>query len=578
VYGVQIDGIGLMNSYISGIPSNIVGVGAPHSAELNSYSNEHSKAGKDVTEYLTHTVTSLENTTVAQSTEHHDGILPNGTSSLEIAHADWLLFQQLGGKIIRQTPANKEYMTIAIFHSKGPYHVTIGLGPQHIQSATADDGTTPSAGQGLSIELKMYSDAQTNGEQPPGKTNFTSITTKVIDGGYGYEVGDIITYHISDFKCKGTDIVVPINDATHATTAIKFVVQHAEAGDVVEPKHTAVVKHSRIEEDETHTGHESSGWKVGDQFYILTAEQEKLFHTPAKRIQLAKRLRLGAEHSMNAVGQVTQIIGVEHTRQVEVGGVAWYAPPLQTAGAVVDWTLLDPGTLNYNDEKLNNKTHSIAGIEYNAAEAENEDIDTVCHEWNLENYYTTAEYNDMNTKRLAMLWENQPGFACVYKDSNDHYDFEGEDYYNLSTEANPAGATYHLYSKNILQQTKYDNGSYAGNNYYHIGDRRADLRVLLTTTQRFTMKSHTGGFVNERPFFTDAKLCSVPWGKTLNVKIVDMSHGHRANVYADSVNHFHTLKECNEEGDTQVITSVKKPITVELKVLLIDPEDQNSNY
>ena len=94
----------------------------------------------------------------------------------------------------------------------------------------------------------------------------------------------------------------------------------------------------------------------------------------------------------------------------------------------------------------------------------------------------------------------------------------------------------------------------------------------------YTLKSHTGGFVNDRPFFTDAKLCSVPWGKTLNVKIVDMSHGERASVDADSVNHFHTLKECNEEGDTQVITSVKKPITVELKVLLIDPEDQNSNY
>ena len=103
VYGVQIDGIGLMNSYISGIPSNIVGVGAPHSAELNSYSNEHSKAGKDVTEYLTHTVTSLDNTTVAESTIHHDGILPNGTSSLSIDHADWVLFQQLGGKIIQQT-------------------------------------------------------------------------------------------------------------------------------------------------------------------------------------------------------------------------------------------------------------------------------------------------------------------------------------------------------------------------------------------------------------------------------------------------------------------------------------------
>ena len=51
VYGVDIDGLGIMNSYISVIPSNIVGVGAPHIAQVNVIDHSLAKCGQDVLEH-----------------------------------------------------------------------------------------------------------------------------------------------------------------------------------------------------------------------------------------------------------------------------------------------------------------------------------------------------------------------------------------------------------------------------------------------------------------------------------------------------------------------------------------------
>ena len=51
VYGVQIDGLGVMNSYVLGIPSNIVGVGAPHSAQVNVIDHSLVKCSHDVLEH-----------------------------------------------------------------------------------------------------------------------------------------------------------------------------------------------------------------------------------------------------------------------------------------------------------------------------------------------------------------------------------------------------------------------------------------------------------------------------------------------------------------------------------------------
>ena len=60
---------------------------------------------------------------------------------------------------------------------------------------------------------------------------------------------------------------------------------------------------------------------------------------------------------------------------------------------------------------------------------------------------------------------------------------------------------------------------------------------------------------------------------------MDMSHSHSRESGDGPVNRFRTLKEVNEEpGHSEVITSVAKPISVELKVLLVDPEDQFKEY
>ena len=91
------------------------------------------------------------------------------------------------------------------------------------------------------------------------------------------------------------------------------------------------------------------------------------------------------------------------------------------------------------------------------------------------------------------------------------------------------------------------------------------------------IKSHTGGFVNDRPFFTDAKLCAVPWRKRLNVKIINMSHGARTTDET-AVTRYLTLKEVAADASATCVASVEQPITVELKVLLVDPEDLFKEY
>ena len=163
----------------------------------------------------------------------------------------------------------------------------------------------------------------------------------------------------------------------------------------------------------------------------------------------------------------------------------------------------------------------------------------------------------------------------IIKDSIVNSDFKGVDTYIDDENLNFGDVGYEDFKVNDADAaTSDDTFGYNSIDYLHVEERKANLRVLINDSETYDLKSHTGGFVNDRPFFTDAKLCSVPWGKSLNVKIVDMSHGERKSADGQPVNHFHTLKECNDEGDSQVITSIENPITVELKVLLIDPNDQ----
>ena len=59
IYGVQIDGLGLMNSYISGATSNIVGMGSATS-EINQIDTHMSRCSKDVLEHGTTIVTNTD--------------------------------------------------------------------------------------------------------------------------------------------------------------------------------------------------------------------------------------------------------------------------------------------------------------------------------------------------------------------------------------------------------------------------------------------------------------------------------------------------------------------------------------
>ena len=303
---------------------------------------------------------------------------------------------------------------------------------------------------------------------------------------------------------------------------------------------------------------------------------------------MAKRISLAHSQTGSALIQLpgdfapgTLAIGVvtvvQHPVTYRIGatavnGVDWFSAPLPGQGNVVDWQLLHPGTLDYSDptDRCNYDTEKA--------------IPSDAHEWMAINKLVDdaaiaaeAATEGVDAAQIkGRMWKNQPGFACVFKDSKTGYDFEDHDYWLLSAEEDDTHDTYEKFQKNTQTDTR-QGGAYNGTDTLHIADRRADLRVHLSHVKQMDIKSHTGGFVNDRPFFTDAKLCAVPWGKRLNVKIMDMSHGSRS-TNETAVTRYKTLKDANAEVSATCVTSVKEPIAVELKVLLVDPEDQFKEY
>jgi hypothetical protein len=83
------------------------------------------------------------------------------------------------------------------------------------------------------------------------------------------------------------------------------------------------------------------------------------------------------------------------------------------------------------------------------------------------------------------------------------------------------------------------------------------------------------GFDNARDFFDDAVLCGNPFGKRLNIKIVNMAHTREGRSSSSpAATNFETLKECSDNNyDAGAKIDTKHPIVVGLRVMLIDPED-----
>ena len=363
----------------------------------------------------------------------------------------------------------------------------------------------------------------------------------------------------------GTDT---FNDDIEFTLNVKS----AEAKQIAPTGGTVHSHVKTIIDDKAKAVRRSQGWQEGDQFYILPHDLEKVYDNPEERIFLAKSLKASGSKKF-AVGRVDKVdtqLGILDGTLAADGslatgtGIYWHDDPLHSNGAVIAWTLIDSGYANYasgGEQKKKGYT-IIAGA----------------NEWDTDNYLSIADKESLDEEHIKKLWENQPGCACVYKDSILKSDFKGVSTYIVDDTIVDGDVGYAKWKvNNTADATNPAIRGYSGLEPLNITERRANLRVMINEVEHYTLKSHTGGFVNDRPFFTDAKMCSVPWGKTLNVKIVDMSHGERS-ASDPAVTHYHTLKECNDENDSQVITSVTKPITVELKVLLIDPEDQNSNY
>ena len=173
----------------------------------------------------------------------------------------------------------------------------------------------------------------------------------ITSGGTGYHDGDIIKIKTQDIKPNYSRSEA--NFATHTdSTGIVFnedleFTLHVKSADAKQVTTAQVVhKHVVTAADDAHAINSSEGWAVGDEFYILPHSKEKVYDNPAERINLA-RILASTKSKQYAVGRVDNVT-VQAGTVDPATGTYWYKSPLHPNGAVISWTLIDPGYADYS--------------------------------------------------------------------------------------------------------------------------------------------------------------------------------------------------------------------------------------
>ena len=270
----------------------------------------------------------------------------------------------------------------------------------------------------------------------------------------------------------------------------------------------------------------SDNWRVGDQFYILP-----------------RRIRIPAHHTEG--GDFATFETVYNTASLVKSYIDVYKTQL-AIGEVTERTVSASG--NYGGSDYHTNGHVTA--------------------WKL--LHKGSLYMDENFKGAPAVSLSAPlkgGFSCHW---------------------------FRWRTRGAANQKK---GAYDTNIASTINKRTAaavspsGLRVYAgqQTIPHVPVTQHHGtssGFTNPRGFIDDAVMCANPFGKRLRVRVLNMarSTSHRTSDSAKYTGHnrdpskppvlrFETLGETVKSKDAAVVVDVEHPIEVQLRVMLVDPED-----
>ena len=270
----------------------------------------------------------------------------------------------------------------------------------------------------------------------------------------------------------------------------------------------------------------SDNWRVGDQFYILPRRVKQPAHDgigahvfdfeTLYATALQVKAYIEVYHTQLAVGEVTE-------RTVSTSG-DYGGTPFQTNGHVTKWKLLHKGSLYMEDN------FTGAPLLSGSATAKG---GFLCH-W--------------------FRWRTQGGqFQKKGK-----YDTVIGSKDNKRTDASvlPSGLRVYAGHQNLPH---------------------------VPVTQHHGTSS---GFENPRGFIDDAVMCANPFGKRLRVRVLNMTRstthrtsdstkytGYNRDMTKPPVLRFETLGETVKSNDAAVVVDVEHPIEVQLRVMLVDPED-----
>ena len=235
VFGVCIDGLGVMNSYISGIPSNIVGVGSALAAPLNTYSGKTTPI-KDPVHERQVLVTEYDVTGPKIPADIEHGVVKKNAVSrslsqiIVISSTGTRNLGKIAGFYIVPGATNRQH--VGNDGATGMHNLVCGFSDTALHHKSAgNEAVTSTTGTGLCFQLTLESIAQFMKSRAPYKSpnpkpNFTVNGLSVTEGGKDCTIGDTLTYDLTKVFILGTTTDSPLD------TLIESVPSNRELGAI----------------------------------------------------------------------------------------------------------------------------------------------------------------------------------------------------------------------------------------------------------------------------------------------------------------------------------------------------------
>ena len=608
VLGVEIQGLGVQNSYISGMPTDIVGYGAnfapPNRDSATSDANRGVKIyERSKYEYVKNTLKlrnpstatpfsefshpTAEQRVVGMPTElpaagfGHEvsSNVPGYVPKVPVADYAAKFIHEGGQKLTRLDPtaANiPETIDDFVYQSGGVTIVDPALG-----------------GRNLTFQISYHLASHTWS---------VILDTNQADAlGYGYESTDTIgisAEHVdpvvfTDAHSESFEFSINAGGLNDAFLTSKFEMMSTPLFPAIVAMmpnydHPVAIVDMLTGATTTTDGyfpplyHSDYKWNIGDQFYILSRKDEALYDTEKRRQVQSVVWNAEGDECQQPYGEVTHVGAYGTYRYVtawKLVKVGQGFDNLEVAGFTSNRLgAAVPYSVNINSEPIipNDPTASLTlprtmAVLWVNASMFNEPVspgNVAITNPRPSQLNASSDPRRLNCEHAN--WVNQPGLCTTVR-------FLKTKVSNTVTSF--TAGTLDTHTPTVPGQTQ--RGTLIRNK------RPSGLRVTLTNEMKQLINRSTGGFVNTAAFMDDSLLCCNPFGKTLKCRVIDMtkSTAHRTDDgYVKSISnsndpskpaiaHYRSIHETNldELRTHQIDTS--QPMVVKLRAMLIDPDD-----